>query len=153
MHNTADIRSTDFITGILAFGTFTRCSAGRCSHAVICAGFLSPSYPYVVKHIHIRHVFIRRPEPQQQQDLLEQALAEEMAKAQRRSGQDVAKASQVQFKQVQSMNRCHAPVAGTDLPVAAVLMLFGGCMSCSKSCRQLHKSVSDRAEFVQHAPC
>ncbi|DBB10990.1 hypothetical protein WJX82_011459 [Trebouxia sp. C0006] len=44
--------------------------------------------------------YAARPEPQQQQDLLEQALAEEMAKAQRRSGQDVGKASQVQFKQV-----------------------------------------------------
>lgn len=46
-----------------------------------------------------------RPQPQQQQhDLLEQALAEEMAKAQRRSGQDPAKLSQVQFKQVHPFN-------------------------------------------------
>ena len=97
-------------------------------------------------------MFVCRPEPQQQQDLLEQALAEEMAKAQRRSGQDASKASQVHFKQVPT-NRCHAPVAGTDLPVAAVVMLFGDCMSCSKSCRLLHKSVSDRTSFVHHAPC
>ncbi len=95
---------------------------------------LCPNPNLVVKHIHIWHVFIRRPEPQQQQDLLEQALAEEMAKAQRRSGQDAGKASQVQFKQVQLANRCHAPVAGTNLPVATVLMLYGSCMSCSKSC-------------------
>lgn len=40
-----------------------------------------------------------RAEPQQQ-DLLQQALAAEMAKAARRSGQDVSKGSQVQFKQV-----------------------------------------------------
>ena len=89
----------------------------------------------MVRYIYIWHVFICRPEPQQQQDLLEQALAEEMAKAQRRSGQDAGKASQVQFKQVQPTNRCHAPVAGTNLPVAAVLMLFGDCLSCSKSSR------------------
>lgn len=45
-------------------------------------------------------LFGRRPEPQQQQDLLEQALAEEMAKAARRSGQGASKGAQVQFKQV-----------------------------------------------------
>ena len=127
MHNTADTCSIDYITGTLGFGIFTRYSGHR-SHAIICAGFL------VVKYIHIWHVFICRPEPQQQQDLLEQALAEEMAKAQRRSGQDVSKASQVQFKQVQPTNRCHAFVAGTDLPVATVLMALGDCMLCSKSC-------------------
>lgn len=106
---------------------------------------------FIVRYIHIWRVFICRPEPQQQQDLLEQALAEEMAKAQRRSGQDASKASQVHFKQVPT-NRCHAPVAGINLPVAAVLMPYNDCMSCSTSCRQLHKSVSDRAEVVQHAP-
>ena len=40
-----------------------------------------------------------RADPQQK-DLLQEALAAEMAKAARRSGQDVSKGSQVQFKQV-----------------------------------------------------
>ena len=48
----------------------------------------------------------RRPEPQQQQDLLEQALAEVMAKAARRSGQGVSTGSQVQFKQVMLADLC-----------------------------------------------
>ena len=39
--------------------------------------------------------------PQQEQDLLQQALADEMAKAARRSGQDAGNGSQVQFKQVE----------------------------------------------------
>ena len=41
-----------------------------------------------------------RAQPQQQQNLLEQALAEEMVKAARRSGQDATRTPQVQFKQV-----------------------------------------------------
>lgn len=41
-----------------------------------------------------------RPQPQQQHDLLEQALAEEMTKAARRSGKPGGAPSGVQFKQV-----------------------------------------------------
>lgn len=75
-----------------------------------------------------------RPQPQQQQhDLLEQALAEEMAKAQRRSGQDPAKLSQVQFKQVLTFNGLppliYRPLPLVDLEVGmtAVSVAFNFC--------------------------
>lgn len=72
-----------------------------------------------------------RAEPQQQ-DLLQQALAAEMAKAARRSGQDVSKGSQVQFKQVMLVHS-QACCQWVDYELPLTTKLHGNCTTFTSS--------------------